>query len=685
VSQPDARTARITVAAAALVGTLVAAATAVAMWSSGDPWTFTMDTGGVFLGQTLPAFRQWFAGEIPEWSDLLWGGFPLIGDCTTAALYPLHAVAYLTTLHAPLRFFDAAFALHLGVFAAGSAYLARPLGAGVPASALTGVLAALCPFAHYCAMAFFPVFGAQAWWPWAFAAAERLAQPGTPMLGRAMVLGWIALAAQVLVGVPEQATYCAVVTAAWLLTRGGSRDLGERVSRLLVLGAGAVALSAPQLFPTFAILPWSQRAGETATPELVSLYLTEPLRLLVAGRGAMNDLPSFLGLATLALALVAVVARRPRAAFLVIVAVVAIAIASGPEMGVYGWLHRLPPFGYFRNPVKIYALAEFSVVWAAGLGADVLWRRRSRRAVMAAAVLVTAALGERALFLAGEIPLLAKIRSADGLMPHRFAALAASAPARARDPQKPPLVIYDVGGPIGGDYARSIGALLGIASLRAGTVALLSPMHLDLLMRPLYAPRLDLFGVRYVVAPTSKCEMLFPRIAWKRIEQTPEFCVFQNAKLPEHHAILHRVTIVTSEPEMRDAVLRYRGEGVPVVAPPGATGPQESGVLELRAYAPGRASLVTTTTAPALVLVRDSWAPGWTVHVDDRPVTPYPAAGIYFAVPVGKGVHTIELAYRAPGFRPGLAVAASWMVAAAAIALGRWLGVRASSATTRAR
>ncbi len=76
------------------------------MWRSPAPWTFTLDTGSVFLGQTLGAFRAWFDGRVPHWSDELWGGFPLFGDCTSAALYPLHVIPYLATGNAPLRFFD---------------------------------------------------------------------------------------------------------------------------------------------------------------------------------------------------------------------------------------------------------------------------------------------------------------------------------------------------------------------------------------------------------------------------------------------------------------------------------------------------------------------------------------------------------------------------------------------------
>ena len=75
-------------------------------------------------------------------------------------------------------------------------------------------------------------------------------------------------------------------------------------------------------------------------------------------------------------------------------------------------------------------------------------------------------------------------------------------------------------------------------------------------------------------------------------------------------------------------------------------------------------------------LIRQSALPGWDVRVDDVPVTPYPAAGIYFAVPVGAGVHQVTIEYRTPGFRAGLLVTLAWILAMTAAAAIRWWRAR---------
>jgi uncharacterized membrane protein YfhO len=66
------------------------------------------------------------------------------------------------------------------------------------------------------------------------------------------------------------------------------------------------------------------------------------------------------------------------------------------------------------------------------------------------------------------------------------------------------------------------------------------------------------------------------------------------------------------------------------------------------------------TAGPALLLVRDSWFPGWRVLVDGTAVAPRLAAGIYFGVPLPAGDRQILLEYRTPGFRAGLAILLAW-------------------------
>jgi hypothetical protein len=653
-------------------GIAIAAAAGGLMWRSQAPWTFTLDSGSVFLGQTLPAFRAWFAGRVPHWSDTLWGGFPLFGDCTTAGLYPLHVVPYLATRAAPLRFFDVSFALHLGIFAAGAAALVQRLGASVPAAVLAAILASFAPCAHISAIGAFQVFASQAWWPWVLVGVETLTNPATPLVGGAMILACAAVGLQVLAGVPEQAAYSAVPAAIWLVARRSPLTVVQRIVRAAVFTLGATALAAPQLFPTAALLSWTQRAGTPEAYQFGSMWLTNPERLFVAGTGVLNGLPSFLGIATVLLALVAVVARRPGAGMLFGMAIVGFLLALGPQVGLYDLVHRVPPFDHFRNPGKVYAIAEYSTLWLAALGADALWRRPAPTARAAAVLLVAAVFIERAVYLPQELAALEVLRAGDRLTPARYDRLAALGRLQRRDEHTPPPVVFDAGGPMGGAYARSIGALVGISSIHAGSVALLSPAHLALLDRP-SARMLDAFGVRYVLSPEESCAVHEEQIRWPEVERSAEDCILENPMPVDRYVVLKDVVVVASEAEMVE-LARRQPRPIPIVAPADAARARGRGAVSVTSYRPGHATLAVTAQAPALVLVRDSLAPGWSVRVDGRPVDPYPAAGIFFAVPVPQGVHTIVLDYHTPGFTAGVLVAAGWTLAAGALVWRRRRG-----------
>jgi hypothetical protein len=102
----------------------------------------------------------------------------------------------------------------------------------------------------------------------------------------------------------------------------------------------------------------------------------------------------------------------------------------------------------------------------------------------------------------------------------------------------------------------------------------------------------------------------------------------------------------------------------PVVAAP-TKSTTSGGQAAVTSYEPGRVRVAAMAPRRSLLLARESFFPGWRARVDGRDVPTYPAAGLYFAVPVPAGTHEVALEYRAPGFRMGLALAAAWWIGAA--------------------
>jgi hypothetical protein len=200
----------------------------------------------------------------------------------------------------------------------------------------------------------------------------------------------------------------------------------------------------------------------------------------------MSGITAFFGAATVALAGIALVARRGGVALLCAISAVAFLLSLGPQAGLYGWVHRIPPLTFFRAPVKLFPLAEFSIVWAAALGADVCSRwSRGRRTLGIGLVALT--LVEHTVFVVvddrsvieGMYRAAPRPDILEILAPHRYCA--GHAPT-SRRPWSSTWRHRSEAGTRG-----SLGALVGVASLHAGGVSLLPRAHAILLYEPLDA------------------------------------------------------------------------------------------------------------------------------------------------------------------------------------------------------
>ncbi|MGH9797876.1 MAG: YfhO family protein, partial [Candidatus Polarisedimenticolia bacterium] len=89
---------------------------------------------------------------------------------------------------------------------------------------------------------------------------------------------------------------------------------------------------------------------------------------------------------------------------------------------------------------------------------------------------------------------------------------------------------------------------------------------------------------------------------------------------------------------------------------------------------PERVTLRLTAPRPGWVVLADAHAPGWTATLDGRPVELLRADGVFRAVGVGAGEHTIEMRYRVPGLAPGLGL--GLLGAAGLVAAARFRGDR---------
>jgi hypothetical protein len=192
----------------------------------------------------------------------------------------------------------------------------------------------------------------------------------------------------------------------------------------------------------------------------------------------------------------------------------------------------------------------------------------------------------------------------------------------------------------------------------------------------------SLLSVRHIVVPPG---MDLNRRARDERERFP--IVYQGeAVVYENSAALPRAFVVgewesaSSAAEARTRVLtgtfdlRARAvvEGAPV-RPGGGRGRAE--IVE---YAPNGLALDVEASAPALVVLTDTFYPGWRAWVDGRPAAIYRTNGVVRGVFVGAGRHRVTMRFFPPSQAAGLALAG---LAAAAIGV---MGLRRSPPGTGA-
>ncbi|HEX2047759.1 MAG TPA: YfhO family protein [Acidimicrobiales bacterium] len=108
----------------------------------------------------------------------------------------------------------------------------------------------------------------------------------------------------------------------------------------------------------------------------------------------------------------------------------------------------------------------------------------------------------------------------------------------------------------------------------------------------------------------------------------------------------------------RSAAFSLQYDGMPAAEPPGT-------VTRAARTGPGRWEVDVSGPRPSLVVVAESWFPGWRATVDGDDVPVLQADGAFLGVPVPEGSHEVELRYH----RPRAAALGRWVTALTLVAI----------------
>ncbi len=169
---------------------------------------------------------------------------------------------------------------------------------------------------------------------------------------------------------------------------------------------------------------------------------------------------------------------------------------------------------------------------------------------------------------------------------------------------------------------------------------------------PDYAnPFLDLLNVRYLIAPPGA-----PPPPGTTLIYDADARIFRRERaLPRAYTVTHW-TVVPGEVEAIDALRHgydFRGSvlleasGAPLPSP--APAPAPAVPATLAHYDANRVEIVAETAVPAVLVLADTYYPGWQATVDGHPAPVFAANGVVRAVPLpNPGRHVVELRFRPP-------------------------------------
>ncbi len=673
---------------------------------------------------------RWHAGAFPLWDPHQWCGQPFLGQIVGAA-NPLNWPFFLLPLDdagkVPLAVFHWYFvAIHFlgGLFAY---WLCRDLRLSRAASLAGGLVFALNGF--FGNNTWIGVMGGFLWTPLVFLFLLRLLRGYRPAASAALC--GLFLGAAWLSGHHEVPIYLSFTVAGiWLyhLAISAGPDRRRLLHLAAIAGVIAILTSGLQTLPGYEYAGLAHRwAGadhplswHEAIPYSVdTMYSFRPGSLVgLVVPWLASDSSGYLGVVALTLAVLGVVTRWRERWVRLFTAVALFGLLF--SMGTYNIFHGIlyaviPLFGKARVPGRLLSMLDFAAAPLAAYGLDALLAHEASWPALAPRriALALAAIGGGLYVIALGSSAIHKFDPAENVMFTGLAALLlagvllawqkGAVSARFMAPALFALMLAEFGMVTGvfaersgkgqgayvgkltayEDIARflkkqpgmvridfddtfNFGDWEGIDSLRGFGASITS----NLLQLDWEAPRTqDLLGVTYSVARAParpRQELVF--------QGSSGFNVYWNLGAFPQVWTVHQAAPMSSAANLR-AAMADPAFDIRRIAPMLDTAPalatcETPDEAWMTARGAGSVSIAARMGCRGMVVIADTWYPGWYATVDGRPATIYQPYAALRGVVLEKGAHTVALRYRPMSAILGAIMMAAGILGACILALG---------------
>ncbi len=670
-------------------------------------WLEAGDIGSLILPWFQFQAGEWHQWRFPLWDPNSWAGQPLFGQAQPGAAYPLNWLLFWMPLKNGWMRQDVLhwFYVLVHYFAGLSCYaLCRDLGRSRLASVLGGIIYSLAGYVAYTDSP--QMLHGAVWAPLVFLYLFRVERGERPVASA--VLSGFFLGVAWLVGHHQMQIFLSLAVAGmWLWIVASSQQpvrdgRAQRVARMARLAALAFLMTG--LTSAFQILPaaeygrqavrWvgavePQGLGETVPYAVHAQYAMRPISLIGIFVAGMEHGPynAFCGVAAFSLAMLGTILswRERYVRWLATISLCAILFALGGNSVFHGMFYALAPLvEKARVPAGATVLFAVGVATLAAFGLDAIRHvdmtvdaaRLEARATIAwilAGFGVVLALASLGFYAAGVTVAISDYRLVVTALCAVLAAglLVARISARTRAVAAIGLVLFelgnvtdynlatadrtthpylyklaehsDVASVVGGSrivyddkaIPYNIGDWYGIEALNAYAASVPE----SLWQLAVFSARVqDIMGVRYYLGLTP------PRADLREVFQGRSGVkVFENEKAFPRAWAVHRVVgqALLSDPafDARHAVFLV-GKSTPKLEDCG-----DDDVWVAR-HEPNYVAIKAAMSCRGMVILTDTWFPGWRATVDGRAVAIEKAYGAFRGVVVEAGDHTIEMRYR---------------------------------------
>jgi hypothetical protein len=174
-------------------------------------------------------------------------------------------------------------------------------------------------------------------------------------------------------------------------------------------------------------------------------------------------------------------------------------------------------------------------------------------------------------------------------------------------------------------------------------------------LEKLDSPIVDLLNVRYIITRAEDAPRLAAILKFRHIGSLPGSELFENTSVFHRFFLVHNLRPVTSLDAARDMMknpelnLRWSavvGEPIPLPTKGDVNGVDSIDVVRTLKYEPNALEVSTTSTHGALLVLSETYYPGWKAWLDDVP-TPIDCVDIALrGVIVPAGAHRVRMEFR---------------------------------------